>query len=246
MELRKYTKKEGRDPSVLLGIDGSTIPFEYFEGIYKDTGLIFTDDIFGVQFRVDPEGVVIYKYERNPDEYVLAEDLQNKKWILVGSWFVSENEDFFSESSQTVLAIDGHAKLYNRVLERYLQGERGLLEESKKVYNKAGDWMLSEVSFDTERETELINKIRHHTDFVFRDYAWLPWEEREMTLRASKKTQQIIMDEILEPILASVFYIKDSTGMKVNNAMLVGIGKIFFVEDESIEGIIIEKVKDGE
>lgn len=241
MVIRKYTETEGRDPSVLLGIDGSAIPFEYFEGIYKDIGLIFTDDIFGAQFRVDPEGVVIYNYHRNPDDYVLAEDLLDKKWILVGSWFVSQNEDFFSESSQTVLAIDGHTKLYNKVLERYLGGERGLLEESKKVYNKAGDWMLSEVSFDTERETDLLNKIRHHSDFIFRDYAWIPWEEREMTLRASKKMLERIQEEVLKPMIISMFYIETSEGMIVNNAMIISVGKIFFVEDESIEGIIIEK-----
>lgn len=241
MELRKYTQTEGRDPSVLLGIDGSTIPFEYFEGIYKDNNLIFTDDLFGNEFRVTNEGVIFHTYKHNPDHYVLAEDLKNKDWFLLGSWYVSEyGEESTSDSSQFVF-MRGHNELYKKVLKRYQSGETGKIEAREKVYNKAGDWMSSVVIFDTEQGDKLVNRIDNHVQFIFRDFPWIPWNEREMTLRASKKILERIQEEVLKPMLASLFYIENSEGMNINSAMIIGIGKIFFVEDESIEGIIIEK-----
>ena len=75
----RYMNKEE-----FLGLGDTVIPWEYFKGVDKDHGIVFTDDAFlGVQFYYSEKDNGCYIVGNDKNQYVTKEDLENDEWIVI-------------------------------------------------------------------------------------------------------------------------------------------------------------------
>ena len=70
-----------------LGLGNTVIPWEYFKGVDKVHGIVFTDDIsyLGVQFYYSEKDNGCYIVGADENQYVTKEDLENDEWIVIGN-----------------------------------------------------------------------------------------------------------------------------------------------------------------
>ena len=128
IEAKYYTEKEGRDPSIYLGIDGHRIPVELFKGIQSDGRTVYTDDVFsGIQISVtdDEKSVILVTLDANL--YITKEDIEStdiwyKVWHAPGEY--SSTGFPLEEMTQYDFRKGHHEKL----LRRYNSGQTGLME----------------------------------------------------------------------------------------------------------------------
>lgn len=243
-----YTEKEGRDPNIYLGIDGNPIPFEYFKGMFSESGNVYTDDAFsGIQFLVTEDEKSLILITMEPDLYITKEDAQSTDiWYKIGfalpEYQESTNFGSIQESfDSSPLGI---------LLKRYNEGETGLLEFEEKKYNDKGEYMRIYKSFDTRphpEATDIRDTLRRHVSFVYAGDPSLPWEERLMEVKTNNKNIELMFHLLVAPQLEI---------MKANNEMIVAapegklgytfimappFGKMELVEDNSIEDFIVTR-----
>jgi hypothetical protein len=246
---RFYKEKEGRDPSIYLGIDGSRIPIEIFKGIFSDPNTVYTDDaMYGVQFIVTEDAKAVVLVTTDPDVYLAKEDIQSTdKWIRIG--FV------LGEYSSTGNLFDtvqfDVSKQHEEVLKRYYAGETGKLYVEYKETNDKGEYMWHSHGFNTEPypdETDIRGTLRNHIHFVYYTGRHIPWTERVMEV----KTNHLKLMELIYLLTKDQMEISKKSGFsdiipaedqndRTHFIIAPGFGKLILEEDNSIEDFIVTR-----
>lgn len=242
-----YTEKEGRDPSIYLGIDQSPIPFEYVKGMYSDAGNIYTDNsMWGdIQFLVTEDEKSLLLISTNPDSYVTKEDLESTdQWYKIGHSLPTYETTFSSfRSIQESLKDDP----WYGLLERYHNGETGLLEYDEKKYNDKGEYMRVHKAFDTrprEETVDIRDTLRRHVSFVYVfDQHILP-QDRHMIVRSNTHNiMQLLSIEVKPQIETLVnnglLKISDDQESKFQFIVIPYLGKLQLEFDEDIEDFLV-------
>ena len=242
IEAKYYTEKEGRDPSIYLGIDGSEIPIELFKGIYSEDGVVYTDDPFyGIQFIVTEDEKSVLLITLNDNLYITKEDIESTDiWYKIGHALGEYSTQFMSieESNKN--------SPHNILLKRYESGETGLLEYQEKKYNNKGEYMRIYNSFDTRpnpEDSDIRGNLLRHINFVYRGEL-IRWEEREMILKSNTNNlMQLIVLEVKPQIdvliSGGLLQMSEDQIRKIQYVMIPSMGKLQFEFDESIEDFLV-------
>ena len=231
-----------RDPNVYLGIDHEPIPFHHFKGVYREHGMVFTDDVVeGLQFIVnivdDVAHVVLVGM--NVNRYVTIEDLENDRWLKIGNVLGNILGEYSTTGYVPRITNKCFETVRDKLVERYKSGEQGKLEIEEKIYDSNGVYyMWFHHVFVTDIEGEdSFHKMRRHIDFVSSpNYIF---DLSPKNIKCSKKT----WDEIIKGLRDNGFL---PTGIDyrelnipcVDNARLSGL--LCFVETP-INNIIVER-----
>lgn len=252
MVVRRLEPNEPRIPFLHLGIDESFIPFEYFEGIYKNEHkMVFTDDVFSeVQFIVWKDlGVKIVTPESGV--YVTPEDLRDAEWFKIGSEYFELQDAFLTQHE---CEMDRMRKnMYDAVVKRYTDGESGVLEASLRLYDEHGDWMRSSVYFDTTFGLSLQERLHNHSSFLYRYEPEIPWQDRRFKMRLSEDCFKDLKQIVYNMALTVVLYDGNPRAMtgedrdinwdeiRTIRVMLPAIGQLETVIDNRVKAFILEK-----
>lgn len=250
-----YTDKEGRDPNVYLGIDENPIPFEYFKGIYSNSGEVFTDDAFhGVQFIISEDSKSVSIVGMNPDEYVTKEDIQSTdKWFIIYHKLGEINEGFnpFTESNWYSITQSDVRPQYEEIIKRYHSGETGPLMTKYKDYNDKGEYMYRNFGFDNQSylDEDIRSTLRRHISFVYSLNPDLPWEERVMKVKGKNikimELTKLLMDFQLKALSETgllQLQAAENQDDKTNFIIAPGMGKLILLEDETVEDFLVTKI----
>lgn len=241
IKLKTYTEKEGRDPEVYLGIDGHPIPLKYIKGIFSDKQVLYTDDIFSeVQLMVNDDEKSLFLSTNNTNEYITKEDLSSTDiWFKIG---------YSGDASSQFMSIEQSRENspHNVILNKYLSGEVGMIEYSKKIFNDKGEYMRIHNSFDTEKYGHnLLHKLQHHAEFVFKGGLNF-WYERNVIVNCNLKTK----NEIIELAFDKGFFngmseISLDSILKCQKLDLMLIGRCQFKIDEDLLDDYIKMEKES-
>lgn len=165
---RIYLETENRDPEIYLGIDGSDIPFEYFKGVYFEHGLVFSDEIHGVEFVVNTDRNCVNIFKMDKNLYVLKEDLENDEWVKIMTFF-EPNEQVYSTYSD-LIGFDTYMLSQKQLYEKfYSQGKQGFLKFSEKCYDEEKIYYMKfKSTFDTrkQKDSTLLSEVIRHVQYV--------------------------------------------------------------------------------
>lgn len=246
---RFYTEKEGRDPNIYLGIDENPIPIEYVKGIYSTAGNIYTDNpLWGeIQFLVTEDEKYLKLITMNPDSYVTKEDLQSTDiWFKIGHSLMDVSSPW--SSIQESIEKD---PWYN-ILQRYQNGETGLLEYEEKKFNDKGEYMRVYKAFDTRplpEATDIRGNIIRHINLAYIFDREVPFELRRSLVKTNSeniaKLNQFALEQV-NSINTFEFGEKPMAELpeqaKFKSFMLPGIGLIELEEDNSVQDFLVTKL----
>lgn len=237
---RFYTEKENRNPNVYLGIDKSIIPFEYFKGIYLNMpGTVFGSDLYGdeTQFYVGKDGVSIATM--NDDEYVTKEDLENDLWFLINHVYAPEFSTQFDDFSTI------RDERYERVLERYYNGESGKITEDEKIFNGLGQYMRNVATLDTLKGNDIRERLYNVSSFLYALRPDIAWEDRNLKLRINLDQERELYAVLLNSPMGEFLRMSKqdiSEDTRFEKILLPAIGTVHIESDDSLEDFILEKV----
>lgn len=243
-----YTEKEGRDPSVYLGIDTSEIPIELFKGIYSEARTLYTDDVYsGIQIWVAEDEKSVSLVTTNPNLYITLEDIKNTDiWYKIGHVLGEYGSQFMSieESNKN--------SPFNTLLERYKSGETGLLEYSNVKYNDKGEYMKVYKSFDTRphpEEEDIRGTLLRHINFVYSEDPTITMMERTSKVKTNSENIKLLKELLVKPqfeIMKANGMLPDSLDQEFSKLSFTQVhfppyGALEFIEDESVEDFIVTK-----
>lgn len=234
VKLKQLKIDEKADSAIHLGAMEGVISFDYFKGIYNIEGAVFShtpypekdDAVFMIRLEKDREVSLIDNTSYN---YVTKEDIEsNDEWYIICRSI---------DDLDRVRVYSSYKELHEKVLQRYYDGETGFIEESEKIYNDVGEYMIEKISFHPKRYyPHMISDLGDAVHFIHK-YDPTPWEYREeMTLFANKETY----DKILS--LGDRYILPAS---KENVFIIMGVGVHVTIKiQEDLEYFILKKTAD--
>lgn len=226
-----------RDSDVYLGIDQKPIPFHHFKGVYREHGMVFTDDAMeGIQFTVNIVGDVasVFIVGLDDNRYVTIEDLENDRWLKIGHML----GEYSTTGHEPRTARYDFEITHDKLVKRYQNGEQGTLEIEEKIYDQEGIYyMWFQDSFVTDIEGESsFHKMRRHINFV--NSPNYVFNCSPKNIRCSKRT----WDEIIKGLRDNGFLPPDFdyelVTLNIINDVRLG-AELHFVETQ-INNLIVE------